>query len=255
MTRAAGEKPGSRGYPRFRPVPFCSLWVLAVATAGLFAHESPERTARQNYGISVDSRNIDIEVTTTFFARREPAGDLPTGQKSDIQFETRVDPELLAQSTGGNLKLQVDGKMVPLYRLHRPELELAGPEESLRPRFLRLTFFARTPDWLKPGSRITLQNYLPGQSSLETFFRIEGLDGYRFSQGDNPLRVAGTPLGLLTFEASVLAEPPAHSQAPALQRAAAATDWSSRLFLAWGLLTLAFVLWVRAFRSSRTRNV
>ena len=255
MMRAAGRKPGARGYKRFRAVLCCSLWVLAVATAGLFAHESPERTARQNYGISVDSRNIDIEVTTTFFARREPAGDLPTDQASDIQFETRVDPELLAQSTGGNLKLQVDGKTVPLYRLHRPELELAGPEDSPRPRLLRLTFFARTPDWLKEGSRIRLQNYLPGQSQVESFFRIEGLDGYRFSQGDNPLRVAGTPLGLLTFEASVLAGPPPHSQAPALQRAAAATDWSSRLFLAWGLLTLAFVLWGRAFRSSRTRNV
>ncbi len=255
MMRAAGRKPGAWGYKRFRAVLCCSLWVLAVATVGLFAHESPERTARQNYGISVDSRNIDIEVTTTFFARREPAGDLPTGQKSDIQFETRVDPELLAQSTGGNLKLQVDGKTVPLYRLHRPELELAGPEESPRPRFLRLTFFARTPNWLKQGSRITLQNYLPGQSSLETFFRIEGLDGYRFSQGDNPLRVAGTPLGLLTFEASVLAGPPTHPQAPALQRAAAGTDWSSGLFLAWGLLTLAFVLWGRAFRASRTDKV
>ena len=120
---------------------------------------------------------------------------------------------------------------------------------------MRLTFFARTPDWLKQGSRITLQNYLPGQSSLETFFRIEGLDGYRFSQGDNPLRVAGTPLGLLTFEASVLAGPPTHPQAPALQRAAAGTDWSSGLFLGWGLLTLAFVLWGRAFRASRTDKV
>ncbi len=220
-----------------------SFLVLAVAAAGLYAHESPQRTARQNYGISVDARNINIEVTTTFFARREVVGALPGNQESEITFETRIDPELLAESSGGNLKLQVDGQMVPLYRLHRPELELAGSEESPRPHFLRLTFFARTPDWLKQGSRITLQNYLPGQSSLEASFRIEGVDGYRFSQGESPIRAGGASLGLLTFEASVLERPLTDTQPPAGQRTAAVTNWTSRLFLGWGLLTLAFLLW------------
>ena len=246
-----------RGVGRKRAVFCCCFLALAVAMAGLFAHESPERTARQDYGISVDARNINIEVTTTFFAGREPAGNLAVDQESNITFETRIDPELLAESSGGNLKLQVDGKTVPLYRLHRPELELAGPEESPRPHFLRLTFFARTPDWLKHGSRLTLQNYLPGQSSPESFFRIEGLDGYRFTQGNSPLRVAGTPLGLLTFEASVLERPLADLQPPAEKRTAAVTTWTwtSRILLAWGLLTLAFLLWGRVFRSSQTRNV
>ena len=251
MTRAAWRKKKKELLP-LRAVLLGSFLVVVVATAGLYAHESPERTARQNYWVSVDARNINIEVTTTFFARRELVGALPGDQKSDITFETRIDPELLAESNGGNLKLQVDGKSVPLYRLHRPELELAGPEESPRPSFLRLTFFARTPDWLKQDSRITLQNYLPGQSSLESFFRIEGLDGYRLTQGDSPLRVAGTPLGLLTFETSVLQRPLADLQPPAVQRTAAVTNWTSRLFLGWGLLTLAFVLWGRAFRDSRT---
>ncbi len=121
---------------------------------------------------------------------------------------------------------------------------------------MRLTFFARTPDWLKQDSRITLQNYLPGQSSLESFFRIEGLDGYRLTQGDRPLRVAGTPLGLVTFETSVLQRPLADLQPPAVQRTAAVTNWTwtSRLSLGWGLLTLAFVLWGWVFKGPRTGN-
>ena len=245
MKRAVGRK---------RAVLCCRFLVLAAAAAGLYAHESPERTARQNYGVSVDARNINIEVTTTFFSSREPAGALPTGQESDIKFETGVDPELLAQSTGGNLKLQVDGKTVPLYRLYRPELELAGREESPRPSFLRLTFFARTPDWLEEGSRIRLQNYLPGQSQVESLFRIAGRDGYRFSP-DDTLRVAGTPLGLLTFEASVLERPLADTQPPALRRATVVANWSSLLFPAWGLPTLCFVLW-RLLRGSKVpRNL
>ena len=249
MKRAVGRK---------RAVLCYRFMVFAVAAAGLYAHESPERTARQNYAVSVDARNINLEVTTTFFAKRKVVGTLPGNEESDITFETRTDPELLAESSGGNLKLQVDGRTVRLFRLHRPELELAGPEESPRPRFLKLTFFARTPEWLKQGSRITLQNYLAGQSSPESFFRIEGLDGYRFTQGDSPLRVAGTPLGLLTFEASVLEQPLADdSRPPAVQRTATVTNWTwtSRLFLGWGLLTLAFLLWGLVFRSSRTRNV
>ncbi len=246
----------NRAVRRRRAVLWCCFLMLAGATAGLYAHESPERTARQDYGVSVDARNINIEVTTTFFARRELAESLPGEQKSNITFETRTDPELLAESSAGNLKLQVDGKTVPLYRLHRPELELTGPEESQRPHFLRLTFFARTPDWLEQGSRLTLQNYLPGQSSPESFFRIEGLDGYRFTQGNSPLRVAGTPLGLLTFEASELEQPLASPQPAAAQVTGRVTTWTwtSRLLLGWGLLTLAFLLWGRVFRSSQTRN-
>ena len=242
-----------RAVERKRAVLRCCFLVLTATTAGLYAHESPERTARQDYWISLDARNINIEITTTFFARRELAGTLPRDQESEVTFETRVDPELLAESNVGNLRLQVDGKTVPIYRLHRPELELAGPAESPRPHFLKLTFFARTPEWLKKGSRIRLQNYLAGQSSLESFFRIEGLDGYRFTQGNSPLRVAGTPLGLLTFEASVLEQPLADLQPPAMRRTDAVPNWTwtSRLFLGWGLLTLAFIVGGRLFRTAR----
>ena len=127
------------------------------------------------------------------------------------------------------------------------DIETWNPDQG--PLWLHLHRDAdRAVHWLREESRLD-------PLSVDALLAEETRPRCLSVSPDDTLRVAGTPLGLLTFEASVLERPLADTQPPALRRATVVANWSSLLFPAWGLPTLCFVLW-RLLRGSKVpRNL
>lgn len=154
--------------------------------------------------LTVGAKNIDIRIELTFFEmrsqieRRRMDGD---GNGTIASAETRAYLNTLAEQVDKGVTLLIDGREVEVYPMYSPALDLLGVDQIAPVHHrLRLTYFARTPEWIKAGSRIELCDRLWAGVSAIPHFVADGRDGFRLEAGELPTDNPSTPL---TFVAGV----------------------------------------------------
>jgi hypothetical protein len=166
---------------------------LARGACWLAAHTSLSLYIEHRCAVSVDPKNIDVTLDLVFYVPRARAeleridfnrdGSLSA---SEIEaYLARVEREVDAR-----LRLTAAGRDLPLFLLYEPRLAMEGRRVDARtPVTLRLSLFARTPPWLKPGDEVAVHDSLwleePGIHS----FRAEGRGGLHVVAvpGNSPL--------------------------------------------------------------------
>ncbi len=164
-----------------RCLPWLSIAAPILGVCGLsLAHpvymDHVEHAAR----VVIDPVNIDIQLTLTFNEFRSLAerrsmdadGDEILTPPEREAYLKRILPGLAHR-----IELEVDGRRVPVLDLYPPRLDLLGvPAVSLTHHVLELSFFARTPADLGPGSRVVMRDRLwPDAPALQ----IGGAEGVR----------------------------------------------------------------------------
>jgi len=152
----------------------------AASAHALFMSYVQHRTA-----ITVGPANIDITIELTFFEtrsiserRRMDADADGTITVGEIQsYLARI-----ADSLDGGIGLRIAGRPVAVMPLYQPEVDLLGVDQ-VAPchHVLRLFYFARTPDWLAPGSQIVIDDGLWQHTARIGSLEITGQGGFRIA--------------------------------------------------------------------------
>lgn len=133
----------------------------------------------------VGPSNIDITIDLTFFEIRSMA----ERRRMDADRDGRISPEETASylarmdgSVSAAVRLLVDDRPVDVVPLFNPTLDLLGTREVAPSHLLlRLFYFARTPSWIKAGSRIVIEDTLWPQAAALRTFEASGIDGFQIS--------------------------------------------------------------------------
>lgn len=143
--------------------------------------------------LEIGPRCIDIRVRLTFNEFRSLAERRSMDADGD-EILTSAECEAYLRSIlpnlAGRIELEVDGRRLPVLNLYPPRLDLQGIEAvSLTHHVLELSFFARTPGELAPGSRVVLRERLwPEAPALRmaTAVGVQGVELNRFEVMDSP---------------------------------------------------------------------
>ena len=154
--------------------------------------------------LTVGAKNIDIRVELTFFEvrsqieRRRMDGD---GDGTITPTEVAAYLNAITEQVDAGVILRIDGREVEVYPMYGPALDLLGVDRIAPVHHrLILTYFARTPEWLKTDSRIKLTDGLwPGVSAVPHFV-AEGQDEILLEAKESRLDNPAPPL---TFVARV----------------------------------------------------
>jgi hypothetical protein len=191
------------------------LAIYIVRPVSVFAHAALGRFLEHRVTLSVGPSFIDIEIELMFYADRSMAERRQMDTNRDwaiTNAEIGAYRAKLSETLENQLRLTVDGWPVDLVPLYRPELDLMGVDRiTPSPHVLRLYCFARTPDWLKSGSVIALEDSLWPRTPGLYFFDITGKDGIRMEAAQAPeaqVTEVGNPANRL-LHARCLAVPPA----------------------------------------------
>ncbi len=137
-----------------------SLWIAPAAEG----HPFLMTYVRHRVNVTAGPRNIDIAVELTFHELRS----LSERRRMDRDHDGSLDGGELASYVGSigdeldeGMRLTVDGRAVAVIPLYEPQLDLLGVEQvAPSHHVLRLSYFARTPAWLKEGSELALNDAL-----------------------------------------------------------------------------------------------
>lgn len=155
------------------------FWILS---AGLLAHHSNRHAIRHDSLLTVGSRNIDLELELTFFAASSAQERTRMDNDSDgiiSEEEAAAYINQIASGVRARIRILVDEQPVDTLLLYHPELDLLGEDASQPyPHLLRLFFFARTPNWIKRGSLITVEDDFWSEAVGIHSLKAEGTDGF-----------------------------------------------------------------------------
>ncbi len=201
------------------------LAVLAVSTclrdaptAG--AHAILMTYIRHEAKVVVGPRNIDITVELTFYEypslgeRRRMDRD---HDEAITTAELSVYMAGLAETLRDSVTLSVDGRPLTVVPLYDPQIDLLEvPKVAPSHHILRLFCFARTPDWLRAGSRIRIEDKLWPDAPRIDVLDASGKDGVRITpdDGERPSQTSEGATGPRVISLSCQAAP-AQADAPA----------------------------------------
>lgn len=143
---------------------------------------------RHEAKIVVGPRNIDIALELTFheYPSLVERRRMDRNHDDSITMD-EIDSYLagIADALCDGVSLSVDGRPVQVMPLYSPQVDLLG-ESIVVPshHLLRLSFFARTPDWLRPGSRIRAEYRLWSETPRIDVLNATGSDGIQVVPAD-----------------------------------------------------------------------
>jgi hypothetical protein len=165
-----------------------SVLLACLLSSSALAHISRSHFMEQRTLISVSPTNIDVDIGFMFYAplsaperkRMDRDGD---GRLSPVEIGSFLrDVQALAQE---DLALFVDGRRIPLVPLYEPALDLGTALAATgQPHAVRLSFFARTPPWLIPGSLVRLETSLWNDLPVITSCEAVGAEGMEVAVED-----------------------------------------------------------------------
>jgi hypothetical protein len=164
-----------------------SATVLALLHAGHAASAHPILMTyiQHHASATVGVTNVDIRLELTFFEvrstterRRMDADHNGAITASEIRNYLAG----IAPSLESGVHLSVGGRRVDLVPLYDPEINLLGVNEvAPSHHLLRLFYFARTPEWLKPGDEIAIEDNLWPHAAAICSFEANGQQGFRIA--------------------------------------------------------------------------
>lgn len=143
---------------------------------------------RHDAKISVGPRNIDVVLELTFheypsLAERRRMDRNHDEAITEAELKTYLDG--LTGSLRDALTLHVDDRPLEVIPLYDPQIDLLDTV-SVAPahHVLRLSWFARTPEWLHIGSRMRMQYRLWSEAPRIDVLSVAGRDGVRLVADD-----------------------------------------------------------------------
>jgi hypothetical protein len=149
-----------------------ALLLLGALGTGAILWSAPDARAHAifmtyaRHGVKVDAGpvNIDIHIELTFYEYPSLAERRRIDRDhNEAISETEIREYLagLADTLNQAVSMEVDGRAVEVIPLFDPQVDLLGVE-GVAPshHVLKLSYFARTPKWLRSGSRIVLEERL-----------------------------------------------------------------------------------------------
>jgi hypothetical protein len=143
---------------------------------------------RHEAKVVVGPRNIDIVLELTFY--EYPS--LAERRRMDRNHDDSISPEevagylaSLADTLRDGVTVSVDDRPVQVIPLYDPQVDLLGAS-SVAPshHLLRLSYFARTPDWLHASSRIRAECRLWPETPRIDVLNAAGSDGIQIVPDD-----------------------------------------------------------------------
>lgn len=155
--------------------------LIPMAAAALLSAAPPARAhpelmafVQHRARIEAGPRHIDVTLELTFFELRSMAEKRRMDRDRDGRVSAAEADAFRAEIgriAAESVRLTIDGRAADLVPLYAPELDLMGVFEiAPAHHVLRLFFFARTPDWFVPSSRLVLEEALwPNVPSVDSF--------------------------------------------------------------------------------------
>jgi len=190
------------------------------AASDAHAHAILMTFIRHEAKVVVGPRNIDITVELTFYEypslgeRRRMDRD---HDEAITTAELSVYMAGLAETLRDSVTLSVDDRPLTVVPLYDPQIDLLEvPKVAPSHHILRLFCFARTPDWLRAGSRIRIEDKLWPDAPRIDVLDAGGKDGVRVTpdDGERPSQTSEGVTGPRVISLSCQAAP-AQADAPA----------------------------------------
>lgn len=197
---------------------------------------------RHEAKVVVGPRNIDITVELTFYEYPSLAERRRMDRDHDeVISEAELSSHLagLREMLRDAVSLSVDGRALPVVPLYDPQIDLLGAAGVVPSHHvLRLFFFARTPEWLRAGSRLCIEDKLwPDAPRIDALDAV-GRDGFGIvaeeGQGPRPMPEAATGPRGISLVCQVV--PAARVEAPRLA-GSAQVDMHEQQELSAGVVT------------------
>lgn len=168
---------------------------LALLWGGLCpaasAHPSLRNYVQHRAVITVGATNIDVTLDLTFYENASAIERARMDANHDGRISrAEVEAYLAGRAFDDGLTLMLDDTPLDLVPLADPKLDLTG-DTRVHPHThgVRLSYFARTPQWLAPGGVLALTDRLWLSTAALRSIEISGTGGFRFSS--IPVREAG----------------------------------------------------------------
>jgi hypothetical protein len=175
------------GWGKARPC-LCLLAGLLLASPRIArAHDMLGSCVQHTVQLAVGARHIDVTLDLTFFEQWSASERVAMDADGNGTL-TRSEQAVYLKRFGAGLckqvKLFVAGRELPLAPLYDPELDLLG-NSRVGPAHhrLRLLFFVTTPESLRAGDEIVVEDGLWPQAEILATPRAEGRDGCRLAAG------------------------------------------------------------------------
>lgn len=167
-----------------------SCWVIALSAivvsafgSQLVAHTVLMDCVQHRVALTVGRTDIEVDLELIFgewqslLQRRQMDRD---GDETISAEERAAYERYLAGTSTEHLSLFVDDRRLDVIPLYDPAVDLGGSSKtSLIGHRVRISYFARTPSWLAPGSRITVADGLWAKQPGLDFLNVIGEDGFR----------------------------------------------------------------------------
>ena len=182
---------------------------------------------RHEAKISVGPRNIDVTIELTFHEYPSLAERRRMDRDHDeaiTEVEIREYLAGLASILREGVTIGVDDRPLRVIPLYEPQVDFLGaPNVAPSHHTLRLSYFARTPDWLAAGSRIRIEDRLWSDAPRIDVLNASGADGFQVIPDDvnGPATAPEAAAGPRVISLSCQAAPAAVPGTPAV---AASTD-------------------------------
>jgi hypothetical protein len=177
---------------------------------------------RHEAKVVVGSRNIDITAELTFYEYPSLAERRRMDRDHD-EAVTKAEIEAYMAGLSDMLRdaitVSVDDRLLTVVPLYDPRIDLLEvPKVAPSHHVLRLFCFARTPDWLRAGSRIRIEDKLWPDTPRIDVLDASGQDEVRITPDDREgsSQTAEAATGPRVIWLSCLAGPAPGGNAPAL---------------------------------------
>jgi hypothetical protein len=213
------------------------LWTTSAA----HAHAILMTFIRHEAKVVVGPRNIDISVELTFYEYPSLAERRRMDRDHDETITQAEITDYLASRADvlrDSMALGVDDRPLPVVPLYDPQIDLLGVQ-NVAPshHILKLFWFARTPDWLRPGSRIRIETMLWPEAPRIDVLDADGRDGVRVSpdSGNAPSTMPEGTIGPRVISLTCQAVPAMTHDAPLVAASAGRAGAPKRGHLLFGI--------------------
>ncbi len=189
---------------------------------------------RHDAKISVGPRNIDVIIELTFHEYPSLAERRRMDRDHDeaiTEAERKDYLAGLAETFREGLTITVDDRPLQVVPLYEPQIDFLGaPNVAPSHHTLRLSYFARTPEWLAAGSRIRIEDRLWSQAPRIDVLSASGADGFQVIPDDvnGPGSSGEAPAGPRLISLSCQAVPAKMREAPPVAASAGQAGMSKQ---------------------------